>query len=33
MPDQPVVPVKVGFGVDTKWMDKVTDGEYRGARR
>ena len=33
VPDQPVVQVNVGFGGDTKWMDKVTDDEYRGARK
>jgi 4-carboxymuconolactone decarboxylase len=27
-PDQPLVQINVGFGGDTKWMDKVTDGEY-----
>lgn len=29
-PDQEFVQVAVGFGGDVKWMDKVTDAEYRG---
>jgi quercetin dioxygenase-like cupin family protein len=27
---QPLVQINVGFGGETKWMDKVTDAEYRG---
>lgn len=29
-PGQPLVQVAVGFGGDTKWMEKVTDAEYQG---
>jgi quercetin dioxygenase-like cupin family protein len=28
VPGQPLVQINVGFGGDTKWMDKVTDAEY-----
>jgi len=28
VPDQPLVQINVGFGGDTKWLEKVTDAEY-----
>ena len=30
VPGQPLVQINVGFGGETKWMDKVTDAEYAG---
>jgi quercetin dioxygenase-like cupin family protein len=27
-PNQPLVQINVGFGGDTKWLEKVTDAEY-----
>jgi quercetin dioxygenase-like cupin family protein len=33
VPDQALVQINVGFGGDTKWMDKVTDQEYRSGAR
>jgi len=27
---QPLVQINVGFGGETKWLEKVTDAEYRG---
>jgi quercetin dioxygenase-like cupin family protein len=27
-PDQPLVQINVGFGGETKWLEKVTDAEY-----
>jgi quercetin dioxygenase-like cupin family protein len=30
VPGQPLVQLNVGFGGETKWMDKVTDQEYQG---
>jgi quercetin dioxygenase-like cupin family protein len=27
---QPLVQINVGFGGETKWLEKVTDTEYRG---
>ncbi|MBI1874692.1 MAG: cupin domain-containing protein [Acidobacteria bacterium] len=30
VPDQPLVQIAVGFGGETKWMEKVTDAEYAG---
>lgn len=27
-PNQPLVQINVGFGGETKWMEKVTDAEY-----
>ena len=32
VPEQPVVQLNVSFGGDTKWMEKVTDEEYRGRK-
>ncbi|MBI4476945.1 MAG: cupin domain-containing protein [Acidobacteria bacterium] len=32
VPGQPLVQVAVGFGGETKWMEKVTDEEYQGKR-
>ena len=32
-PDSPLVHVAVGFGGETKWLDKVTDDEYLGRSR
>ena len=29
---QPLVQINVGFGGETKWMDKVTDAEYNAKR-
>ena len=29
-PTSPLVHVAVGFGGETKWLDKVTDDEYAG---
>lgn len=29
VPDQPLVQINVGFGGETKWMEKVTDAEYQ----
>jgi quercetin dioxygenase-like cupin family protein len=31
-PDQPLVQINVGFGGGTKWMDEVTDAEYKSTR-
>jgi quercetin dioxygenase-like cupin family protein len=33
VPGQPLVQINVGFGGDTKWMDKVTDAEYQGTTK
>jgi quercetin dioxygenase-like cupin family protein len=33
VPGQPLVQINVGFGGDTKWLDKVTDEEYQGRKR
>jgi quercetin dioxygenase-like cupin family protein len=33
VPDRPLVQVNVGFGGETKWMEKVTDEEYQGKAR
>ena len=30
VPGQALVQINVGFGGDTKWMEKVTDAEYQG---
>ena len=30
VPDQPLVQINVGFGGETKWLEKVTDAEYGG---
>src|SRR5712691_13398073 len=30
VPGQALVQITVGFGGDTKWMEKVTDAEYQG---
>lgn len=30
VPGQALVQINVGFGGETKWMDKVTDEEYQG---
>src|SRR6266849_604687 len=30
VPGQGLVQINVGFGGDTKWMEKVTDAEYQG---
>src|SRR5471032_1959215 len=30
VPGQALVQINVGFGGDTKWLEKVTDAEYRG---
>ena len=30
VPGQALVQINVGFGGDTKWMEKVTDAEYAG---
>ena len=30
VPGQALVQINVGFGGDTKWMEKVTDAEYEG---
>lgn len=32
VPGQPLVQINVGFGGDTKWLDKVTDEEYQGRK-
>jgi quercetin dioxygenase-like cupin family protein len=32
VPDQPLVQINIGFGGETKWMDKVTDAEYNAKR-
>jgi len=28
VPGQALVQINIGFGGETKWMDKVTDAEY-----
>jgi quercetin dioxygenase-like cupin family protein len=33
VPDRALMQVNVGFGGETKWMDKVTDQEYQGKAR
>jgi hypothetical protein len=33
VPGEPLIQINVGFGGETKWMDKVTDAEYRGAAK
>ena len=30
VPGQPLTQINVGFGGETKWLDKVTDAEYSG---
>jgi quercetin dioxygenase-like cupin family protein len=30
VPNQPLVQINVGFGGETRWMEKVTDPEYGG---
>jgi quercetin dioxygenase-like cupin family protein len=30
VPGQALVQINIGFGGETKWMDKVTDAEYQG---
>jgi quercetin dioxygenase-like cupin family protein len=30
VPNQALVQINVGFGGDTKWLEKVTDAEYNG---
>src|SRR3954452_931704 len=30
VPGQPLVQINVGFGGSTKWLDEVTDAQYRG---
>jgi 4-carboxymuconolactone decarboxylase len=32
-PDQPFVQVAVGWGGETKWLEKTTDDEYAGRKR
>jgi quercetin dioxygenase-like cupin family protein len=32
-PHEPYVQVAVGFGGETRWMDKVTDEEYEGKKQ
>ena len=32
VPGQALVQINVGFGGETKWMEKVTDAEYDGKR-
>jgi quercetin dioxygenase-like cupin family protein len=33
VPGQPLVQINVGFGGDTKWLEKVTDAEYGGQKK
>ncbi len=33
VPGQPLTQINVGFGGETKWMEKVTDPEYQGNTR
>lgn len=33
VPGQPLTQINVGFGGETKWMEKVTDPEYQGKTR
>ncbi len=32
-PGQPLVQINVGFGGETKWLEKVTDAEYAGRNK
>ena len=33
VPDRPLVQINVGFGGETRWMDRVTDQEYQSKGR
>ncbi len=32
VPGEQLIQINVGFGGETKWMEKVTDAEYQGAK-